>query len=233
MRLLALAASLILGLVIESTNVLAQKESSRKTIAEDTCKALKAKLGTTIVPDENSPEWAAALDAPWNLVNDGVAPTCIVFPYDHTPHVSAAMKEIVIHKAHYAVQSGGHTSMKVTVQPGLQWEEAILATESFGVAPVGGRVRDVGMGLLLGGGHSFLSPSVGFAAESYKELDVVFSNGDFITVNADNQYSDLFWALKGCASRCVMPSKPSALENIRSLSPGSPRLDWRHMASYD
>ncbi|PFH49709.1 hypothetical protein AMATHDRAFT_147016 [Amanita thiersii Skay4041] len=139
------------------------------------------------------------------------------------------MKEIFDNNAHYAVQAGGHTAMKnwnvvqdgvlimfthmsnasyssetdtITLQPGLTWEEATAAVESSGVAPLGARVRDVGTGALLGGGISYLTSEYGFASDMYKELDVVLPNGDFVTVNADNEYSDLFWALKGCASRC-------------------------------
>ncbi|PFH46741.1 hypothetical protein AMATHDRAFT_69208 [Amanita thiersii Skay4041] len=195
------------------------------------CRNLRTQLGSTIVQTSStspSSEWTQTLTAPWNLANVGIAPTCIVFPYDHT-HVSAAMREIFKRKARYAVQAGSHTAMKnwnvvkdgvlimfshmknasyntatetVTLQPGLLWEDAILATEKYGIAPVGGRVRDVGTGLLLGGGISFLSPEHGFASDNYKSLDVVLPNGDFVTATVDNRYSDLFWALKACANRC-------------------------------
>lgn len=64
------------------------------------------------------------------------------------------------------------------------------------------RFRDVGTGLLLGGGLGFLSPGNGFASDMYRELDVVLPNGDLVTANATNKFSDLFWALKGCTNRC-------------------------------
>lgn len=60
---------------------------------------------------------------------------------------------------------------------------------------------DVGTGLLLGGGLSFLSPAHGFAADLFKELDVVLVTGKIVTVTAYNEYSDLFRALKGGANR--------------------------------
>ncbi|PFH49716.1 hypothetical protein AMATHDRAFT_4649 [Amanita thiersii Skay4041] len=199
-----------------------------KTAAQAVCQTLQAKLGKTVVQFTGSAEWDTALGAPWNLVNDDVPPSCIVFPYDHT-HVAASMKEIFANDVRYAVQAGGHSAMKywnvvpdgvlitfthmknatykadtdtISLEPGLQWEEAVLAVEAEGVAPVGSRVRDVGTGLILGGGLSFLSPEYGWASDNFKELDVVLPNGDFVTANADNEYADLFWALKACASRC-------------------------------
>lgn len=59
----------------------------------------------------------------------------------------------------------------------------------------------MGTGLLLGGGLSWLSPSHGYAADSFKELDVVLVNGEMVTATAANEYSDLFRALKGGGSR--------------------------------
>lgn len=60
--------------------------------------------------------------------------------------------------------------------------------------------RDVGTGLLLGGGLSYLSPQYGFAADMLKEVDVVLVNGDLVTASA-NEHADLFRALKGGANR--------------------------------
>ncbi|PFH49712.1 hypothetical protein AMATHDRAFT_194445 [Amanita thiersii Skay4041] len=230
MRFTALTTTLLLGSAVSSVSggLITRQDAERKAAAQSACKKLKSKLGTTVVQFEDSPEWDATLVAPWNLSNDNVAPTCIVFPYDHT-HVSAAMQEIFKNGANYAVQAGGHTAMKgwnvakdgvlimfshmknvtynpqtdsITLQPGVRWEQAILATEPYGVAPLGGRVSDVGTGLLLGGGISYLSPQYGFASDMFRELDVVLPNGDFVTATVDNEYSDLFWALKGCANRC-------------------------------
>ncbi|KAJ7253071.1 hypothetical protein B0H12DRAFT_1117338 [Mycena haematopus] len=138
------------------------------------------------------------------------------------------MKAIYDAQSHYAVQAGSHSAMKgwntvqdgvliifsnmrnasydrvrdsIILEPGIHWEEAVTALEPFGVAPVGGRVGGVGTGLLIGGGLSWLSPSQGYAADNFKELDVVLVNGDIVTATATNEYSDLFRALKGGANR--------------------------------
>jgi FAD/FMN-containing dehydrogenase len=52
------------------------------------------------------------------------------------------------------------------------------------------------VGLLLGGGLSFLSTSYGMAADTVVEYEVVLANATIINANAKNN-SDIFWALKG------------------------------------
>lgn len=56
-------------------------------------------------------------------------------------------------------------------------------------------------GLLLGGGLNFASAAHGFSADTYKEVDVVLVTGQLVTATVDNEYSDLFRALKGGANR--------------------------------
>ena len=55
---------------------------------------------------------------------------------------------------------------------------------------------DVGTGLLLGGGLSYLSARHGFSVDALVAADVVLVDGRVITANATNEYSDLFMALK-------------------------------------
>jgi len=49
----------------------------------------------------------------------------------------------------------------------------------------------------IGGGHGPLNPASGLGVDNILEVDIVTADGNLITVNADNEYSDLFWALKG------------------------------------
>jgi FAD/FMN-containing dehydrogenase len=60
---------------------------------------------------------------------------------------------------------------------------------------------DVGTGLLLGGGLSYLSGEYGFSSNAFVEVDVVLVTGKLVTATATNQNSDLFRALKGGANR--------------------------------
>ncbi|KAJ7815742.1 hypothetical protein B0H14DRAFT_2846589 [Mycena olivaceomarginata] len=187
------------------------------------CDQLQSSLGPSIVQTTGAEYLVGATNA-WNLQNSQYQPTCIVFPRT-SAHVQTAMKAIYTVGSHYAVQAGSHSAMKgwntvqdgvlilfthmknvsydpktdsITLQPGVHWQEAVTALEPFGCSSCW---RDVGTGLLLGGGLSFLSPSQGYAADNFKALDVVLVNGEMVTATASNKYSDLFRALKGGGNR--------------------------------
>ncbi|KAF8154432.1 hypothetical protein B0H34DRAFT_660706 [Crassisporium funariophilum] len=205
------------------------ERNTTATSAIKTCMGLQAILGANIVQLSGEDYLAAASNA-WSLYNTENRPTCIVFPRDAS-HVQATMAAIFQNEVHYAVQAGGHSAMTnwntysrvqdgvllffsnmknvsynatsdtITLQPGVHWGEALTQLEPLGVAPMGGRLGDVGTGLLLGGGLSYLSAEHGFSADAYKELDVVLVTGQLVTATADNGFADLFRALKGGANR--------------------------------
>ncbi|KAF9041704.1 hypothetical protein BDP27DRAFT_1409392 [Rhodocollybia butyracea] len=190
------------------------------------CIALQAQLGSQKV-QSSGPGYETGATGAWNLANSQIRPGCIVCPQESVD-VQVAMKTIYEFDSRYSVQAGGHSAMigwdntqdgvlilfsqmtnisydaesdTITMEPGIRWGEAVAALEPFGVAPVGGRQSDVSTGLLLGGGLSWLSPAHGFAADSFKSLDVVLVNGTLVTATADNEHADLFRALKGGGSR--------------------------------
>ncbi|RDB16602.1 hypothetical protein Hypma_002803 [Hypsizygus marmoreus] len=194
--------------------------------ASKTCAGLQSKFGDSIVQTAGA-EYLSTVSNAWSLFNTLQRPTCVMYPRNAN-HVQVAMREIYRDKVRYAVQAGSHSGMTgwnnvdggvlfafshmkdvkynstsdiITLQPGIRWGEAIAAVESYGVAPMGGRLTDVGTGLLLGGGLSYLAPEYGFSADLFKELDVVLVDGDLVTATATNRYSDLFRALKGGANR--------------------------------
>ncbi|KAJ7672612.1 FAD-binding domain-containing protein [Mycena polygramma] len=194
--------------------------------AHNACNQLTASLGSSMVQSSGTNYELAATNA-WNLQNSEYQPTCIVFP-QNSIDVQTAMKAIYTTQSNYAVQAGSHSAMKgwntvqdgvlimfsnmsavsydpakdsITLEPGTHWHDALTVLEPHGVAPVGGRVGGVGTGLLVGGGLSYLSPSHGYAADMFKELDVVLVTGEMVTATASNQYSDLFRALKGGGNR--------------------------------
>ncbi|TFK32382.1 FAD-binding domain-containing protein [Crucibulum laeve] len=190
------------------------------------CAEISSTLGSVIVQSLGV-EYTLAASGAWDLFNAQSQPTCIVFPRN-SGHVQAAMTSIFKFNSSYAVQAGGHSAMEgwntvqngvlihfshmtdvsynpstdtITLQPGVHWGNVYNVLEPQGVAPVGGRQGDVGTGLLLGGGLSFLSPAYGFASDSYKALHVVLVTGQLVTATATNQYADLFRALKGGGNR--------------------------------
>ncbi|KAJ3982427.1 hypothetical protein F5890DRAFT_1607307 [Lentinula detonsa] len=204
--------------------------TSAATIAAQTCQQLQQSLGAPVVQTSSSgPDYSLGANGAWSTFNTEVnfQPTCIVFA-SNAEDVQTAMKTIYENEADYAVQAGGHSGMTgwntiqdgvlisfmnmntssydpdrdtITMEPGVRWGEVITAMEPLGVAPVGGRISEVGTGLLLGGGLSFLSAAEGYASDNYVSLDVVLVEGTLVTATADNEYADLFKALKGGANR--------------------------------
>ncbi|KAF5343059.1 hypothetical protein D9758_011139 [Tetrapyrgos nigripes] len=197
--------------------------------AQIACNQLASTLGTTLIENSTGPDFNNTVSAPRNLFNTQInfSPACIVLAQEASD-VQVAMKTIFQHEVDYAVLAGGHSANEgwdnvnggilisfermdqvsydpqrdtITIQPGVRWGPAAVALEPQGVAPVGGRVDDVGTGLLLGGGLSFLSQAHGFSADNFVELDVVLVNGSMVTATAVNEYADLFRALKGGANR--------------------------------
>ncbi|KAJ7250592.1 hypothetical protein C8J57DRAFT_1354339 [Mycena rebaudengoi] len=221
--LFKLLVSLSLLVIVSSAGTV---NTTATAAARRACNTLSVGSLKSIVKFSGVQFQAGATHA-WNLLNNELTPACIVFP-ETTEHVSIAMSIIYSHKAKYAVQAGGHSAMQgwnnvqggvlihfmnmrhisynaaggcVTFQPGLTWGQALDFLEPHGVAVAGGRVNDVGTGLLLGGGISYLANSVGYSADTMREVDVVLVTGQIVTASVNNKHSDLFRALKGGANR--------------------------------
>lgn len=85
------------------------------------------------------------------------------------------------------------------VGPGTRWGAVIDAAQPFGLAPLAGSSRDVGVtGYTLGGGVGWLGRKHGLAADSVLRADVVTADGRLVTATPDRN-PELFWALRGGA----------------------------------
>ena len=85
----------------------------------------------------------------------------------------------------------------VRVGGGNVWGEVDHATHAFGLAVPAGIISTTGVGgLTLGGGVGHLSRKYGLTIDNLLEADMVLADGEFVTVNA-NQNADLFWAIRG------------------------------------
>ncbi|KAJ7053070.1 hypothetical protein C8F01DRAFT_560532 [Mycena amicta] len=215
-----------------------------RAAALQACQRITSDLGSSIVQSSGA-AYQFAVNNAWNIQNALFTPTCIVFPRNAS-HVQTAMREIHSAKSHYGVQAGSHSAMKgwntvqdgvliifsnmqnvsynatkdsITFEPGVHWGNATAQMSPFGVAPVGGRIGDVGTGLLLGGGISFLSPGQGYAADNFIAVDVVLVDGTLVTATATNKYSDLFKALKGGANRFGIATR----YEVRAVHVGTPQ----------
>ncbi|GAB2685866.1 FAD-binding oxidoreductase [Kribbella swartbergensis] len=83
------------------------------------------------------------------------------------------------------------------VGPGARCGAVIDAAGQFGLAPLSGSHRDVGVtGYTLGGGVGWLARKYGFAADSVIRAEIVTADGRFVTASAEH-HPDLFWAIRG------------------------------------
>ncbi|XP_052278620.1 uncharacterized protein LOC127877060 [Dreissena polymorpha] len=99
----------------------------------------------------------------------------------------------------------------VKVQTGLQWQEIYQKLNAVSRVVVGGSAHTVTPGgYTLGGGHSPVSRSLGYAVDNLLEVQIVFADGSIATCTESRtviktydgnfQYvenGDLFWALRG------------------------------------
>ncbi|KAK1147984.1 hypothetical protein N8T08_000500 [Aspergillus melleus] len=89
----------------------------------------------------------------------------------------------------------------VNVGPGNRWSNIYDYLEPYGLTVVGGRLGHVGVpGYVLGGGVSFFSNEYGWASANVASFMCVLATGKIIKATPDNEYSDLFWALRGGSS---------------------------------
>ncbi|KAI4126263.1 MAG: hypothetical protein LQ341_006894 [Variospora aurantia] len=87
----------------------------------------------------------------------------------------------------------------ISAGPAFRWQEIYQFLNPTGFLVAGGRVSSVGSSLLLGGGLSYLSSILGWAANNIVQLELVTAQGEILTVN-QNSHPELFWALKGGSS---------------------------------
>ncbi|KAI0883298.1 FAD-binding domain-containing protein [Annulohypoxylon maeteangense] len=95
-------------------------------------------------------------------------------------------------------RQGSYRGPAFKLGSGVQAFEAYEAARKNNVTIVGGEGRTVGVmgGFLLGGGHSPLSSLYGMAADQVLSMEVVTSDGRFVTAN-EISHPSLFWALRG------------------------------------
>ncbi|KAM9960745.1 hypothetical protein ACTFIW_009894 [Dictyostelium discoideum] len=92
--------------------------------------------------------------------------------------------------------------MTAKVQSSLKFKDYYRITttkeEGYLMTTPGGGCGDVAIGgLVIGGGSNYLSPKWGALIDSVLSMTVMLSDGSIVECNDSNQYSDLFWAMRG------------------------------------
>lgn len=85
----------------------------------------------------------------------------------------------------------------VSVGAGNRWINVTRVLDPQGLAVVGGRVAEPGVGgLVLGGGISYFSGQKGWACDNVRAYEVVLASGKVVTASPSSN-ADLYWALRG------------------------------------
>lgn len=88
------------------------------------------------------------------------------------------------------------------VGAGATWGVVDHETQAFGLAVTGGVDSRTGIaGLTLGGGVGFLARPFGLTIDHLVDAEVVLADGRIVSA-ADEEHSDLLWALRGGGGNC-------------------------------
>jgi FAD/FMN-containing dehydrogenase len=112
------------------------------------------------------------------------------------PGFSSVDKGVLISLAKLNAKSYDKENQLAIYQPGTTFGEVYDYFAQYGVTVAGARLSDVGTGLALGGGLSYLSSQYGLVCDGFRELEVVLPSGQITTASAKVN-PDLFLALKG------------------------------------
>ena len=95
--------------------------------------------------------------------------------------------------------SAGYNGPAVRIGAGIEVQELYDAASAAGVRATAGSCPTVGAagGWFPGGGHGPLMGAYGLGSDNTLEFEVVTANGQHINATAENEHSDLYWALSG------------------------------------
>jgi hypothetical protein len=151
-------------------------------------------------------------------------PGAVVFPKT-AEHVSMCLKYCTKNDLKFRVCSGGHQHEGMSsIEDGVVIRMSEFNTITYpnlekdlAWIPVGKPLKDVydelqihdktipggGCssvnvgGLALGGGWGTSARKMGLTCDNFDEAEVILANGDIVRARDDNEYKDLFWALRG------------------------------------
>lgn len=153
-------------------------------------------------------------------------PQSVVVKVTNAEEVSVAIKFAVANKIPLTACGGGHSSsgtsstegmvidlskmrsvsadqdaMTVSFGGGCLWEDLDKALDPLGLATVGGVVNHTGVGgLIVGGGHGYLTPKHGLTIDNLITVQVVTADGSILEASEEKN-ADLFWAVRGAGAQ--------------------------------
>ncbi|POR33689.1 FAD-linked oxidoreductase [Tolypocladium paradoxum] len=154
-------------------------------------------------------------------------PQAVVVRVTSPEEVSTAVRFATAHKIPLTARGGGHSTsgasssdggmvidlarmrnvsvdpaaQTVTYEGGCVFGDVDSALGAHGLATVGGLYNQTGVGgLVLGGGHGFLTARHGLAIDNLISVEMVLADGSIVEVS-ETQKPDLFWAVRGAGAQ--------------------------------
>ena len=144
--------------------------------------------------------------------------------------------------------SAGYRGPAARLGSGVTASDVYAAVSKRGYIAVGGSCPTVGLvgGFTQGGGHGPLSTLHGMGADQVLEWDVVLASGRRVTVQPDNEYADLYFALGGGGGGTyavvlsmtvrIFKDQPQWSSGIIQITPpaapASPDTYWKAVEAY-
>ncbi|KAK5656888.1 hypothetical protein OQA88_4439 [Cercophora sp. LCS_1] len=118
-----------------------------------------------------------------------------------TSGASSCAGGMVIDLSHMRNVKVDAAARTVTYEGGCLFGDVDSALAAHGLATVGGLYNQTGVGgLVLGGGHGFLTARHGLAIDNLVSVEMVLADGSIITVS-ETEKPDLFWAVRGAGAQ--------------------------------
>ncbi|KAI9367782.1 hypothetical protein BJX61DRAFT_276000 [Aspergillus egyptiacus] len=135
-------------------------------------------------------KFAAAYQVPLTVCGGG-----------HSTSGASSSEGMVIHLGNMRKVEVDEPRMTVSFEGGCLWGDVDSALEAHGLATVGGAVNHTGVGgLILGGGHGWLTAKHGLTIDNLIAVQMVTADGCTLDAS-ETENADLFWAVRGAGAQ--------------------------------
>ncbi|KAI9374302.1 hypothetical protein BJX61DRAFT_540941 [Aspergillus egyptiacus] len=230
------------------------------TGCEEACDILLEGYGPKKVFTRDTSAYHDVTKSYWAAQQAEVSPMCIFVPSTDA-EVSFFVLASRAMDCPFAARSGGHAAFAgasssqggmtvlfrdlneitlsddksvVSIGPGNTWGQVYRALEPHGLAVVGGRMSDIGVGgLLTGGGISYYSNQYGWALDNVESFEVVNAKPatEHILKASETENPDLYWALRGGGNNLGLVTKFNLYTIPSTLLQGTTRVYTENQSS--
>lgn len=119
----------------------------------------------------------------------------------HSSSGTSSSEGMVIDLSEMRSVTANQEDMTVSFEGGCLWKDLEAVLDPLGLATVGGVVNHTGVGgLIVGGGHGYLTAQHGLTIDNLVTIQVVMADGTVLEAN-DTENADLFWVIRGAGAQ--------------------------------